>query len=86
MSRTNSATYDTRWRRLRNQHLSLKPLCVVCEQAGQLTVAQCVDHITPVAVASHRRLDPTNLRSLCSSHHAVITQHFKHTGINEMPI
>jgi 5-methylcytosine-specific restriction enzyme A len=40
--------YDTtRWRRLRASVLAENPLCTVCEQQGQITVATVVDHRQP---------------------------------------
>jgi len=57
--------YDADWRRLRAQHLAAHPGCVRC--GAKATV---VDHITPVRIAPHRRLDPANLQSLCTTHHS----------------
>lgn len=53
------------WRRLRNEHLRKHPKCVRCGEP-----AQEVDHIIPRSVAPERRLDPTNLQSLCKAHHS----------------
>jgi hypothetical protein len=38
--------------------------------------ARHVDHVVPVAKAPQRRLDPTNLQSLCHAHHNVVTKAF----------
>lgn len=38
-----------------------------------MTLAEIVDHIVPVDVAPGRRLDDSNLQSLCRSCHAVKT-------------
>ena len=45
------------------------PLCVECEKAGRVTVAQVVDHRIPIAVAPERRLEWDNLQSLCVECH-----------------
>jgi 5-methylcytosine-specific restriction protein A len=63
-------TYNGSWRKLRKAHLAKQPLCLRCEAEGTLKVAEEVDHIVPVKAAPHRRLDPTNLQSLCKSHHS----------------
>src|SRR5688572_1151872 len=36
-----------RWRRIREQHLKLHPLCVFCERQGFVTEATVVDHVEP---------------------------------------
>jgi 5-methylcytosine-specific restriction endonuclease McrA len=66
--------YDDDWRALRNAHLLAEPFCRRCAQLGKETRAAMVDHIEPVRLAPHRRLDPTNLQSLCWPHHASKTQ------------
>lgn len=53
------------WRKLRARHLLRHPFCEVC---GAPTTD--VDHIVPRRIAPERRLDPTNLQSLCRSHHS----------------
>ncbi|MFD1341459.1 HNH endonuclease [Litorisediminicola beolgyonensis] len=57
--------YDTDWRKLRARHLANYPACVRCGKP-----ATDVDHIIPRRLAPERRLDPTNLQSLCKSHHS----------------
>lgn len=57
--------YDAEWRKLRAQHLAAHPYCVRCGDP-----ASVVDHIVPVKIAPHRRLDRTNLQSLCVAHHS----------------
>lgn len=51
-----------------------EPLCRMCGALGKAVPAAIVDHIIPVREAPERRLDPTNLQSLCWSHHAAKTQ------------
>lgn len=62
--------YDADWLALRAAHLARQPMCVV-HGCGQ--PATDVDHVEAVADAPHRRLDPTNLRSMCHAHHAART-------------
>lgn len=61
--------YDWPWRRLRKRHLAQHPWCVRCGARGV-----DVDHVVPVRVAPHRRLDPTNLQTLCHPCHSKVTQ------------
>lgn len=56
--------YDAEWRKLRAEHLARHPFCVRCGAR-----AAEVDHKIPVMIAPLRRLDPTNLQSLCTNHH-----------------
>ncbi|WP_126974649.1 HNH endonuclease [Frigidibacter oleivorans] len=53
------------WRKLRARHLRSHPLCAFCGAP-----ATDVDHRIPRSVAPERRLDPTNLQSLCTSCHS----------------
>ncbi|MFC5992937.1 HNH endonuclease signature motif containing protein [Pseudonocardia hispaniensis] len=53
-----------RWRRLRAAHLATEPLCRVCGALGT-----DVDHIEPLSIDPTRRYDPTNLQTLCATHH-----------------
>lgn len=62
--------YDADWRRLREAHLSVFPLCAVCRETETIEPATDVDHIQPTSIAPHRRLDPSNLVSLCHSCHS----------------
>jgi hypothetical protein len=58
------------WNRLRAKHLKHNPACVV-KGCGKRAVF--VDHIVTVKNAPNRRLDPSNLQSLCKFHHGVLT-------------
>lgn len=60
--------YDARWRRVRHLHLLAEPLCRMCQQAGRITPAVLVDHITPIRDGG-ARLDDDNLQSLCRRCH-----------------
>ena len=57
--------YDAEWRKLRAAHLAKHPDCRRCGDP-----ARDVDHVVPVRVAPARRLDPTNLQSLCTRCHS----------------
>jgi len=57
--------YDKEWYQLRHAFLQRHPLCCVCGAK-----ATHVDHIVSVREAPHRRLDPTNLRSMCGPCHS----------------
>lgn len=57
--------YDSDWRRLRAEWLNVNPTCVACGEP-----AKHVDHIVSIRDAPMRRLDPSNLRSLCHSCHS----------------
>lgn len=72
--------YDARWNRLRKAHIQANPLCFNCT-----AIAVIVDHIVPITIAPERRLDRTNLRSVCRSCHARITARFEREGVNELP-
>lgn len=62
--------YNTaRWQRLRTLQLTTEPLCRYCSQAGLVTRATAVDHITPVVQAPERAFDQSNLQALCASCH-----------------
>jgi len=69
--------YDRAWQRLRLAYLQAHPVCVFCGQP-----AEVADHIVPIAVAPHRRLDWTNLRAVCVGCHNAITARFRLEGIN----
>lgn len=60
--------YDARWERVRRMHLAGEPLCRMCQQAGRVTLAVLVDHITPIRDGGER-LDDDNLQSLCRRCH-----------------
>lgn len=57
------------WRKLRQYHITRNPLCVKCQEAGLTVVADVVDHIEEIRDNPTRRLDATNLQSLCHSCH-----------------
>lgn len=64
--------YDWNWKKLRDRFIRKNPLCARCVKRGDL-----VDHVVPVDVAPERRLDETNLQTLCRSCHKVKTDEDK---------
>ena len=66
--------YDGKWEKLRNWWIRQHP---VCQWPGCWRPAAIVDHVVPIDVAPERRLDETNLQSLCRSHHSVKTNEDK---------
>lgn len=58
--------YDQEWQQLSAAHLKAHPWCA----CGCGKRATDVDHIVPVRLAPHRRLDPTNLRSFAHGCHS----------------
>jgi len=65
--------YDTKWNKLRNIFIQDNPICVGCKPKGWIVAARIVDHIIPVHVAPERRLDVSNLQSLCRTCHTIKT-------------
>lgn len=68
----------TRWRALRADALSARPLCEACLKEGRVTPATEVHHVRPVeSVSSYESMrslayDPNNLLCLCHACHADI--------------
>lgn len=60
---------DNDWRKLRARHLEKHQFCVRCGAKGKV-----VDHIVPRSIAPGRRLDPTNLQTLCTPCHSSAKQ------------
>ena len=65
--------YDQHWRLLRIAHLMSEPLCRDCQAIGRITAARDVHHIIKIRDDPDRRLDPTNLASLCTPCHSART-------------
>jgi 5-methylcytosine-specific restriction enzyme A len=66
--------YGVDWRALRKQHMAGEPYCRACLLSGNEVRAVMVDHIRTIRDAPERRLDPSNLQSLCWYHHNIKTQ------------
>ena len=68
---------SARWKKVRKRYISKNPLCEHCLERDRVKPADVVDHIIPVKVDWSKRLDASNLQSLCNSCHAKKTQEDK---------
>tara|TARA_Y100001938_G_scaffold95994_1_gene131405 strand:+ start:594 stop:926 length:333 start_codon:yes stop_codon:yes gene_type:complete len=59
---------STPWRNIRLIVLKRQPLCVSCQKKGEIKTANVVDHILPIRLGG-KKLELTNLQSLCVSCH-----------------
>lgn len=68
LTRPNAADrgYDAEWQAFRREIIKKFPACEVCGSTHRLNV----DHIVSVRDAPDRRLDETNVRVLCQTHHS----------------
>lgn len=64
-----SGSYDNPWRVLSERVRALRPLCEDCWEQERSEPSTEVHHIVPIEEAPHRRLDITNLISLCNHCH-----------------
>jgi 5-methylcytosine-specific restriction protein A len=73
---TTERGYGSDWQKLRNVHIKIFPLCKdpYAVHLGRPVIASHVDHIQSISEAPHRRLDPTNLQSLCANCHNSLKQ------------
>ncbi|NBT49984.1 MAG: HNH endonuclease [Marivivens sp.] len=67
--------YTHRWHKARTGYLRDNPLCVRCEQEGELKPANVVDHIKPHKGNQELFWDTSNWQSLCKLHHDRKTFH-----------
>ena len=77
--RPNATTrgYDWTWYNLARRHRKRFPNCQRCKARPSPdpdVKAFPVDHVIPVLVAPHRRLDPSNLMTLCPRCHGLKTE------------
>jgi 5-methylcytosine-specific restriction protein A len=61
--------YDARWRAYRLRYLRENPLCVRCQDAGQVMPSTVVDHIQDHKGDEQLFWDPANHQALCAPHH-----------------
>ena len=57
------------WKKLSHHWLMMHPLCVACEARGIYRKGDLVDHITELRDDWSKRLDPSNLQTLCYACH-----------------
>jgi 5-methylcytosine-specific restriction protein A len=65
-----SRVYNHEWRALRKAFIQSNPLCADCLSMGKIVGASEVHHVVAVRKAPERRLDPSNLCSLCTTCHS----------------
>ena len=68
-----SRGHDHRWRAFRAAALAASPLCADCLARGVVTPATEAHHVAKLRDAPERRLDPSNVMSLCRAHHSMRT-------------
>ena len=70
-ARPNAAArgYGYRWQQESRRFLDQNPLCVVCQAAGRVTGATCVDHVTPHRGDETLFWDEANWQPLCARCH-----------------
>ena len=66
------------WKKLSHHWLMMHPLCVACEARGIYRKGDLVDHITELRDDWSKRLDPSNLQTLCYACHNRKTWKEKH--------
>ena len=66
--------YNTKaWATLRAAQLARSPMCEACPDMGRLTIANHVDHRTPISAGGHPFPSFDGLASLCASCHSAKT-------------
>ena len=61
-----------RLQKIREEHFSENPLCVMCQAQGRTTIATDLDHIVPLYKGG--KDEPENRQGLCTSCHEVKTR------------
>ena len=61
--------YNAKWRKARLGWLRKHPLCVMCEKAGHVILADVVDHKVPHRGDQKLFWSTDNWQSLCYHHH-----------------
>lgn len=65
--------YDAVWSKLAKMQMVKEPLCRRCLDNKIIKDADLIDHKVPIVVDPTRRLDPSNLQSLCYQCHSIKT-------------
>ncbi len=63
--------YDEQWRQYAKAYLHDHPLCVYCRESGIDEPSTCVDHIKPLHLFPHLKMEPTNHAASCVRCNAV---------------
>jgi len=66
--------YTPQWDKVSKLYRAQHPLCLGCEAIGDITPAQCVDHVIPHRGNAALMWDMGNLQPLCRWHHDMIKQ------------
>lgn len=61
--------HGTEWKKLSHHWLMMHPLCVDCEAQGIYRKGDLVDHVIELRDDWSKRLDPSNLQTLCYACH-----------------
>lgn len=72
--------YGRRWAKARKIFLASHPLCTMCKQMGQITVATVVDHIQPHRGNQKLFWDTSNWQPLCKHCHDAHKHSLEMTG------
>lgn len=72
---------SSKWKELRTNKLKKDPLCEDCKSNGFIRAGMDVDHIVEIKDDFSRRLDMTNLKTLCRSCHVAKTSRARRTRI-----
>src|SRR5688500_5583512 len=69
--KTDKFYLSTPWRKTREHHLALNPICFYCELSGRKHIPRVayVDHFRPRRLFPELEWEPTNLRTSCSETH-----------------
>lgn len=62
------------WQNLSFQYRLTHPICEECLKLGLAVKADVVDHVIEIKDNWSKRLDESNLSSLCHHHHAIKTK------------
>jgi 5-methylcytosine-specific restriction enzyme A len=77
--------YGGRWQRLSKRYLREHPLCVHCQDEGEINLATLVDHIEPHRGDEALFWDESNWQPLCARHHAIKTQAEERASLGRGP-
>ena len=61
---------NQRWRAFRSWYLSRGPLCVLCEEAGRVSLASELHHVIPRLTRPDLAYSADNMMALCKSCHS----------------